>query len=417
MTELKDLVLQLAKDPEDPDANFNLAYAYHEKGHTASAVSYYLRAAERGPDLLAYEALIRCHYCFDNQQQRDFTAKHVLKQAQVILPKRVEAYYLLARFHISKSEWAEAYVQLKLAKEFCDFTSREREPLKTIVGYKNDIHFNIDLASACWEWDKNQEAREILKSLMADEVFNNADEKDKQFIKEAIDKVGINSEEQVYKTYTKDKVLVFPFKGSDEIEINNSQCYQDLFVLYMTGGKKEGTFLEVGCGPAFHGSNTALLEQKYDWKGISIDNEPKYAFEHKNERKSQTIFDNALVIDYDKLIKEHLPDSKIIDYLQLDLEPANNTFECLLQIPFENYKFGVITYEHDHYIDFTKSYKKKSRRYLTMMGYELVVGDVSPDGSSTFEDWWVHPDLVDRDLIERIKHTNGIVNIEEYMTK
>ena len=83
-------------------------------------------------------------------------------------------------------------------------------------------------------------------------------------------------------------------------------------------------------------------------------------------------------------------------------------------IPFEQFKFGVITYEHDHYVDITRSYRFKSRKYLESMGYELVVSDVSPDGVSTFEDWWVHPELVSREIIEKMKDVNGIKQIEKY---
>jgi hypothetical protein len=40
------------------------------------------------------------------------------------------------------------------------------------------------------------------------------------------------------------------------------------------------------------------------------------------------------------------------------------------------------------------------------MGYELVVNDVSPDGISNFEDWWVHPDLVDSEIIKVMKDSD-----------
>ena len=40
------------------------------------------------------------------------------------------------------------------------------------------------------------------------------------------------------------------------------------------------------------------------------------------------------------------------------------------------------------------------------MGYELIVSDVSPDGISNFEDWWVHPDLVDPKIIEIMQDTS-----------
>jgi hypothetical protein len=63
----------------------------------------------------------------------------------------------------------------------------------------------------------------------------------------------------------------------------------------------------------------------------------------------------------------------------------------------------VITYEHDYYVDVSRSYREKSRKYLKDMGYELVVANICPRENCPFEDWWVHPDLVDRALIEQIK--------------
>ena len=49
------------------------------------------------------------------------------------------------------------------------------------------------------------------------------------------------------------------------------------------------------------------------------------------------------------------------------------------------------------------------------MGYELVIGNVSPMENCSFEDWWVHPDLVDRKLIDQIKNANSNeVLIEEH---
>ena len=411
---MKELVIKFAQDSENAELNFDLAYAYHERGQTASAMSYYLRAAERGSDLLAYESLIRAHYCTQKQRERDFTAKGFLKQAQLVCPRRPEAYYLLAKYHVSKNEHSEAYVQLKLAKEFCSFNEA---PLKTKVGYKNKIQFEKELIHAAWEWDKNSESRSILKELLSSYEFSVADEEDKKDVHDIIDQIGIYSRDEAYCQYTKHlhSRLCYPFNGSSDIERNFSQVYQDLFVLYMNKGKRDGTYLEVGCGPAFQGSNTALLEE-FGWKGISIDKDPQYAMEHNKFRSNTTIFDDALTIDYSSLLKKHFPDKKEIDYLQLDLEPARNTFECLLSIPFDEYKFGVVTYEHDYYIDPTKSYRKKSRRYLEMMGYKLVVADVSPDGFGSFEDWWVHPDMVSESQISMFQYLEGgVCNINKHM--
>ena len=95
--------------------------------------------------------------------------------------------------------------------------------------------------------------------------------------------------------------------------------------------------------------------------------------------------------------------SNIIDYLQLDIEPSKNTFEALLLIPFNKYKFRVITYEHDHYVDMSKIYREKSRRYLESVGYTLVFNDISPHSDCTFEDWWVNKDLIDAEVLKELK--------------
>lgn len=411
----RNLTTQYALDPENAELNFDMAYEYHLRGHTASAFSHYLRCAERANnDLLAYEALLRSYFCFTGQGNREFTAIHVLKQAQLILPKRPEAYYLLAKHYSNKFEYAESYVQCSMALNFCCF---ENEPLKTTIGYKGKYSIVYEKSKSAWQWDKNQESRNLLRELISEKYWNDiVDEKDREDIIKDVNTIGLNNEEQAYVKYDKSKhdLLKFKFKDSEKIEVNGSQVLQDMFILYMTDGKKKGTYLEVGAGRPFHGNNTCLLEENYNWKGVSVEINPDYAREFHEQRKNTLLFTDALKLNYTKMLKEHF-DTNEIDYLQLDLEPAKNTFECLLSIPFEQYKFRVITYEHDYYIDFTKSYREKSRRYLQMLGYELVVADVSPDGISTFEDWWVHPDLINRDAINKIKHTEGIVNIKKLM--
>jgi len=76
----------------------------------------------------------------------------------------------------------------------------------------------------------------------------------------------------------------------------------------------------------------------------------------------------------------------------------------------------VITYEHDHYADETSSYRDKLRKYLESKGYKLVVSNISPDDNSPFEDWWVHPDLVDLDTINKLSSIDEETkNAEVYM--
>jgi hypothetical protein len=74
----------------------------------------------------------------------------------------------------------------------------------------------------------------------------------------------------------------------------------------------------------------------------------------------------------------------------------------LISIPFEEYKFRVITFEHDHAVDISKTYREKSRRYLRSLGYELIVPDIGPTDWYPFEDWWVEPTLVDMDRLKEL---------------
>ena len=89
----------------------------------------------------------------------------------------------------------------------------------------------------------------------------------------------------------------------------------------------------------------------------------------------------------------------------------------LLKIPFEKYKFAVITYEHDEYMDRSLNYKELSRQYLKEQGYVLVVGDIAPDKNSNYEDWYVHPDLIKPEILNTMLNSaEGTKEASSYMT-
>jgi hypothetical protein len=77
----------------------------------------------------------------------------------------------------------------------------------------------------------------------------------------------------------------------------------------------------------------------------------------------------------------------------------------------------VITFEHDNYADVSKTYKELSRNLLQLHGYKLVVSNVAANGKHDSEDWWVHPNLVDPSIIEKmINADNTIKHAENFMT-
>jgi hypothetical protein len=218
-----------------------------------------------------------------------------------------------------------------------------------------------------------------------------------------------------YTKQTMDK-LKYQFPNCEEINENFSQIYQDIFVLSMNDGKKNGTYFEVGAGYPIKGNNTFLLETQFDWQGISIDIHPDSKDLFDKNRKNECICKDATSIDYIQLFSEHYK-STSIDYLQLDCDPANITYDILEKIPFDTYKFGVITYEHDFYIDLTGSYREKSRSFLKSKGYKLICGNISPlKDKYPFEDWWIHPDLIDENIWKPFERTDDVpINGEKYM--
>ena len=58
MNNISDFVVELSKDPFNPDINFACAVEYEQLKQTASAVSFYLRTAEYGDGILVYNSLL-----------------------------------------------------------------------------------------------------------------------------------------------------------------------------------------------------------------------------------------------------------------------------------------------------------------------------------------------------------------------
>lgn len=158
-----------------------------------------------------------------------------------------------------------------------------------------------------------------------------------------------------------------------------SQANQDEFVLKMMNNKI-GTYLEIGASHPIYINNTYLLEEN-GWEGFSIDIDNKCESIWKEKRKNPLIIADAITFDYSSLNQNYF------DYLQLDIEPSENTFLALLKILESKIEFGIITYETDAYID--SSFVKPSRELLNENGYTLVVKDVQCEFGA-FEDWYIN---------------------------
>lgn len=397
-------------DPSDPETNFMLALAYDSIGQTAAAISFYIRTAERTDnDLLKYECLVRASMCFDIQGSRGLSVRGLLQHAIAIMPSRPEAYYLLARYyerdtfkHQDRVEgWFNAYTYSSIALSVCDF---DCSPLRTVVDYPGKHGLLFEKAVTSWWCGLCEESRFLFKELLRD---YDLDDDHRRAVIANLNMFGeLNTKEITGFSADDYPRLKVKFPGSNAIEKNFAEAFQDMFVLMATNGKRNGTYLEIGSGYPFYGNNTALLEQQYGWNGLSIDLHPDSERLYNEQRKNKCITRDATTIDFEKMLSS-LNFPADIDYLQLDCDPPHVTFSILENIPFDTRRFAVITYEHDDYCDESKSFKEKSRALLSSKGYVLAVDDIAPDDWRNYEDWWVHPELVNQKTIKKIMSVTG----------
>lgn len=412
-TELEELLFNYSLDTENPEHNFNLGVWYEKQGHTAPALSYYLRCAERAEDRdLAYEALIRGSYCYDKQGTRDGSSRSLLFQAQAFYPERPEAHYLLSRFSEKREWWQDCYIVADFALKHCNF---DCPSLITDVGYPGQYGLLYLKSVAAWWWGKNTETRLLLQEIKNNHSHEIKPE-DFDFLQNRLTELasGYIPESELKYTKGAGQELRFKFNGWEDVDRNYSQSFQDLFVLSALNGKRNGTYLEIGAQEPFYQNNTALLETKFGWEGASIEIREDLCQMFAQQRKNRILCEDATKTDYLSLLNS-FNKGTIIDYLQVDCEPSHVTYEILTKIPFEQYKFRLITYEHDHYVDLTNSYREKSREYLKSKGYELLVANVSLNEWSCFEDWWYHPDLIDPNIAEQMKNLSDITDVRHYM--
>jgi FkbM family methyltransferase len=200
---------------------------------------------------------------------------------------------------------------------------------------------------------------------------------------------------------------------------SKSQNYQDIFVLSELNMKQEGFFVEFGATNGIDLSNTFLLEEEFDWKGILAEpalfwhkalreNRPSAFIEdlcvwtksniqvmfnetENTELSTMEIFSNLdshhelrkigqkyfveTISLTDLLDKYSAP--KHIDYLSIDTEGSE--IDILNAFDFERYSFGVITCEHNYTTAREKIYK-----LLTSKGYIRKSENIS-----RWDDWYV----------------------------
>lgn len=208
----------------------------------------------------------------------------------------------------------------------------------------------------------------------------------------------------IYYSIIKRPFFRFDFPGLADLQVNYSQLHQDMFVLCVLAGKREGVYMEIGAHEPLFISNTFLLEQHFSWRGIGFELDEEMVKRHQRLRRNPCLHANALAVDYAACMREaDLP--SVIDYLSLDIDPPGNSLAALKRLPHDRYRFRVITFEHDLSMGGERE-RAESRDFLEKLGYQRLVGDVSW-GNHVVEDWWIDPNHTDPEIIRALTPADG----------
>jgi hypothetical protein len=159
------LVVDLSNDSLNPEKNLSVAIEYEKLGQTASAVGFYLRAAEygyRSSSLTTYAALLRVSICIEGQKNRDLTVSNVILQAIAYMPNRPEAYLLMSKFHEKSGNWQESYTFAQIGL----LHTRQMFDLPVDVGYPGRHALDFQSAVAAWWVGRRSESIEDLRNLL-----------------------------------------------------------------------------------------------------------------------------------------------------------------------------------------------------------------------------------------------------------
>jgi len=397
------LILDIVNNPFYGENNFRLGEYYYKEGHFASAMSFYLRAAEFGLiEAKVYEALVMVPKCLAKLGRRHATEIGLYQNAIAYQPHRPEAHLAASEFYERVKDWSRSYGHAASAVAFNS---------SAVAGTKNLEYSNagaiFQKAVAAWWIGKGSEARELLH-LLADNI-KMVPKKYHEALQRNITSLGSGPDPFLKYVKAYHSKLRQNFPGSENIDENFSQTYQDMFVLTMLKGKTDGRYFEIGAADPFKGSNTALLE-RLGWTGQSVEILEHEVEKFRKLRKNPIIHADATQLNYNEILSGHY------DYLQVDCEPPTISLKILKMLPWDTCTFGVITFEHDHYADVSRKIRKESRDFLSSKGYVLVAPNIAPDNKSAYEDWWVHPDHVDPEILERMKiESENALNAEKYM--
>lgn len=396
-------------NPKNAVINFNLGLDYYNKNQFAAALSFFLRAAELSNDKkLIYEYLLLVAKCIQSIGRRENTLLELISNAVRFDPSRPEGYLMLSIYFERLRQYSTAQTWTKIGLSMSNLFKQSNNQIygdhKNIIDYDDAYKLDFQIALCNWSLGQSDLSRKQFKDLFHSD--KNISEDYFNLIHKNI--TDLSPYPYLNYDYNKRNNLKHKFKGYEKITKNFSQCLQDIFVLTMLDGKTDGSYLEIGSAEPYIGNNTALLE-KLGWSGISIEIDKELCNLFKRKRNNPVVNMNALDYDYTSV-------RGIVDYLQLDCDPPEITYQILTRLNFDHCKYKVITYEHDYYLDESKTYRDKSRAFLKSKGYMLIAGNIAPNDTDNFEDWWVNPELVDSEIVNKmVQKDDNIKNASNYL--
>ena len=398
MLELTRRLHEHLEDVHDTAKLFALATEYDKRGQCAAAVPFYLRCADNEWEdtLLQYTCLLRMAIMYHRLGRRTGTVEGILQNAITLRPDRPEAWYWLCSWCVEKSHWKRAFMYAASGL-LCE------EPTDDIdckyPGRFGLLYFD---ALADWKIRGIEESKE--KTFEAKTWYNGY--KDPEYLKKFDDLLlehgypqNIRYNSSLYSNWK----IYFP--GLEYIEKNYSRRLQDMIVLSLLKGKRNGTYLQIGALFGDRLNNTYLLEKDFEWTGTTIEKNPRVSIEHKKIRKNGFICKDPMSIDYTDFL-EYSGSELIIDYLQVDhgFDSMNLVME---KIPFSEYKFRIVTFGMRQISGEDREvYKTRMRKN----GYTLLAESIntSPTPHKTgLEDVWVNLPLLDGELYNKVVSEQG----------
>lgn len=219
-----------------------------------------------------------------------------------------------------------------------------------------------------------------------------------------------------------DRAFVFLTFALAHCRGNQAQMAQDLWVVFETGGKRDGYFVEFGAGDGRRLSNTWLLEHEYGWTGVVAEPNPVFHEALRRERRCHVstacvVGDDATEVVFNQTEDPHfstidsysasdmhvtrrLGGNRIsvpacslaqllaeagaprrIDYLSIDTEGSE--YDILASFDFTAHDIGLITVEHNF-----GPRRAAIRSLLEGHGFSQRF-----TGLTRFDDWYVGPSL------------------------